>query len=80
MRRLDRAMRIAVIVNASQLLQMLRIEALHADRQSIDPGRPIGTKAIALDCPGICFERDLGFLIERHSRSNRGEQRIDTRA
>jgi hypothetical protein len=77
MRDLDRAPRLAVVVDPSERLQAGRIEALDPDRQPVDPGSAEVAELLGLERPGVRLERDLGIGCELEPRAERGEQTVD---
>ncbi len=53
---LDRAARLMVIVNATERLEMPRVEALYADRQAIDAQSPKRGELVRFEGAGIGFQ------------------------
>ena len=78
-RDLDRAPRLAVVVDPAERLQVRRIEALDADRQPVHAGGAEVAELLGLERPGVRLERDLGVGRELEPRAERGEQPVDRR-
>ena len=58
---------------------MLRIEALDAERKTVDARRPEAFEFRALERARIGFQRDLGLGDERHTRADPRKQPVDRR-
>ena len=78
-RRFGGAPRLVGVVHAAERLQVLRVEALDAERQAVHAGRAIAGELLALERARIRFQRDLGVGRERHARANAREQPVDRR-
>src|SRR5262245_41009476 len=74
---LSRLISLARRVNASEPLEMLIVEALCPQRNSIDARRTIFREPSAFDGPRICLERDLGPRIEPLVMAYRSEDLAD---
>ena len=58
------------IVNASEALQVLGIEALHTDGKAVDASVPETFKAGQFKGAGVGFQSDLDIVGKRYSGSN----------
>ena len=67
--------RLGVVVYAAERLEKPRVEALHAQRQPVDAGRPEAGEFLLLEGSGVGFERDLGVGCKRDTRAHRREHR-----
>jgi hypothetical protein len=75
-RDLDRLLRLVLVVDAAQRLQMPAVEALDADRQAVDAAGAVGLELLGLEGAGIGFHRDLGVDLQRQQRAHVGQQAV----
>ena len=78
-RDLDRAARLAVVVDAAEGLQVRGIEALDADREAVHPGLAIAAEFFGLESSGVRLQADLAIGGERQPRAERRDERPDRR-
>ena len=76
-RRLGRTPRLVGVVHATERHQVLRIEALDAERQPVDARGAKARELLALERPRIRLQRDLGVRRQRHARADAREQPVD---
>ncbi|KFB71441.1 MAG: hypothetical protein AW09_003409 [Candidatus Accumulibacter phosphatis] len=73
----DRAPRLVIVVDAAERLEVLRVEALDAERQAVDSRFAKGCEAGGLNGSRIGFERDLGARQERQAAAQGGQELIE---
>ena len=78
-RGVGRRARLVRVVDAPQRRELVRREALDAQRQPVDARRPEIGELLPLERPRVRLERHLGVRIERHARANAGQQPVDRR-
>ncbi|MCY1439663.1 hypothetical protein D9M71_559080 [compost metagenome] len=59
--------RFVAIMDAPQCLQLGWLEALHADRKTVDTGLPVGLELVLLEGARVGFEGDLDVWRERNT-------------
>ena len=76
-RLLHRGDGLRAVVHAADGLQMLVVEALHADRQARHAGGAVGAEAVALEGAGVGLERDLAIGRELQACAQVADQAVD---
>ncbi len=76
---LDRPPRLVAVMDTADRRQQAVVEALHADRQPVHPGRRIVAEPLRLEGPGVRLHRDLGLRHQRQPGAHHRQQRIDRR-
>jgi hypothetical protein len=66
-------------VAAAQPAQLGRLEALHADAQSIDTRRPEATQVAPVTRAGVDLEGQLGVGRDAEAGVHRGQDALDLR-
>jgi hypothetical protein len=64
-------------MDAAEPLQLVVVEALHAEGNAVDAGRQIAVETAVLDGAGIGFQRDLGIGSQRQALAYAIEQALD---
>ena len=77
LRGFHRGLGLAGRVDAAQPLQLVVVEALHAERDAIDAGGKVAVEAAVLDRAGVGFQGDLGIRGQRQALSHAVEQAGD---
>src|SRR6266480_2592720 len=69
--------RFAVVVDSAERLQVLRVEALDADREPVHAGFAVAAEFLGLEGPGIRLQGDLAIGRKRQPRAKRRDQSVD---
>ena len=77
LRRLHCGLGLTSRVDATEPLQFVVVEALHAERNAVDAGRQVTVEATVFDGAGIGFQGDLGVIGQRQARAHAVEQAVD---
>ena len=64
-------------MHAAQGLEVLVVEALHADRETGDAGTTEGTEAVALEGAGVGLQGDLAAGRQGQAGAEVAEQTVD---
>ena len=72
-----RAARLVAVVNATERAQVLRVETLDADRQTVGTAGAIGGEALGLEGARVGLQGDLGVGFQRQAGANVRHQAIE---
>jgi hypothetical protein len=72
----DGGLRFTLVVNAAKGFQVTGVEALDAERETIDAGFAVGGEALRFGRARIGFQRDLGIGKQYDATADGRQQRI----